>query len=294
MPQPRTHRCTFRLRYDECNAFGHVRPASLLRLMQEAAFGASAAAGYDLARYEAMHRLWLIRETAATFGPCPPAYGDSIAATTFVQDFRRVRSRRAYLLRDAASGAPVIDAITDWVLFDVDRERPTTVPEDMIAAFFPEGAPDPESVPPREPFPELPPVPPGAVALARRPDWRDLDGALHVNNTVYFDYFEDSVHQALAMGGWTLGRLMEHGVSLWPHGARIEYIQSVQSGDTCHVALWPLGGAELAHTITRQADGAILVRARIAWGWVDAHPRQPVDPPAALGDFASLFAPAAG
>jgi hypothetical protein len=81
----------------------------------------------------------------------------------------------------------------------------------MIAAFFPNGEPDPQSILPREPFPELPPPPPEAVTLTRRPDWRDLDGALHVNNTVYLDYFEDSLYHALNTRGWSVAWLVEHG-----------------------------------------------------------------------------------
>ena len=59
---PLTHTRTFRVRYYECDAHGHLNNANYLRYMQETAFDASEAAGYDLARYEAMERLWLVRE----------------------------------------------------------------------------------------------------------------------------------------------------------------------------------------------------------------------------------------
>ncbi len=38
----------FRVRSYECDGYGHVNHANYLRYMQEAAFDASAAAGYDL------------------------------------------------------------------------------------------------------------------------------------------------------------------------------------------------------------------------------------------------------
>ena len=60
---PLTHTRTFRVRYYECDTRGHVNHTNYLRYMQEAAFDASAAAGYDLARYEAMDRFWLVRAT---------------------------------------------------------------------------------------------------------------------------------------------------------------------------------------------------------------------------------------
>ena len=46
------HERTFRVRYYECDAYGHVNHANYLRYMQETAFDASAAVGYEIARYE--------------------------------------------------------------------------------------------------------------------------------------------------------------------------------------------------------------------------------------------------
>ena len=48
---PLTHTRTFRVRHYECDAYGHLNNANYLRYMQETAFDASAAAGYDLERY---------------------------------------------------------------------------------------------------------------------------------------------------------------------------------------------------------------------------------------------------
>jgi acyl-CoA thioester hydrolase len=74
---PLTHVRTFRVRHYECDAYGHLNYANYLRYMQEAAFDATAAAGYDLARYEAMGRRWLVRETDIEYLR-PLRYGDSV------------------------------------------------------------------------------------------------------------------------------------------------------------------------------------------------------------------------
>ena len=95
---PLTHVRTFRVRHYECDAYGHVNYANYLRYMQEAAFDASAAAGYDLDRYEAMGRHWLVRETDIEYLR-PLRYGDTVQVKTWVADFRRIRSRRAYEFR---------------------------------------------------------------------------------------------------------------------------------------------------------------------------------------------------
>ena len=49
---PLTNTTKFRVRYVECDAYGHVNNANYLRYMQEAAFAASAAVGYDVRRYD--------------------------------------------------------------------------------------------------------------------------------------------------------------------------------------------------------------------------------------------------
>ena len=104
--------------------------------MQEAAYSASAAAGYDMQRLFAMNRIWLVRETDITYYE-PLVYGDTVVVKTYVQDFRRVRSRRAYELRKAVSGAMVATATTDWVFLDRETHRPATIPDEITQAFFP-------------------------------------------------------------------------------------------------------------------------------------------------------------
>src|SRR5690349_3813045 len=110
---PITHERTFRIRHYECDAYGHVNNTHYLRYMQEAALDASAAAGYDLARYAALGHHWLVRETEIEY-LTPLHYGDSVRVSTWVEDFRRARSRRAYALHRAADGVPVANGATEW------------------------------------------------------------------------------------------------------------------------------------------------------------------------------------
>jgi hypothetical protein len=55
--------------------------------MQETAFDASAAAGYDLDRYRELQRAWLVRETDITYLR-PLVYNDRFIVKTWVPDFR--------------------------------------------------------------------------------------------------------------------------------------------------------------------------------------------------------------
>jgi acyl-CoA thioester hydrolase len=285
---PFIHERTFRVRYYECDAYGHVNHANYLRYMQEAAFDASAAAGYDLNRYRELGQTWLVRETDITYLR-PLTYGDSLTIKTWVIDFRRVRSRRAYEFRKASTGEVVAQALTDWVYLDGQTFRPATVPPVMVSAFLPDGPP--ENVPPRKPFPKAPPAPPGAFTLTRQVDWRDLDQVQHVNNANYVAYFEDCSIQAACSFGWPMSRMMEAGIGIVPRRYQIEYRQPALLNNRLEITFW-LSDVKRAtavrhFTIRRLSDQALLARANVLSVWIDLATGHPIRIPAVfLNDFA--------
>ena len=279
---------TFNIRHYECNARGHVTDVSYLRYMEEAAFGASAAAGYDLARYAAMGRLWLIRETDIEYLR-PLGYGDSIEVKTWVTDFRRVRSRRAYDFHLAGSGERVACASTDWVFVDSATGRPATIPAEMIVAFFPEGLA--ETALPRVRMPAASPARLSVFKQPRRVNWQDIDPANHVNNSMYLAYVQDCGVRALATHGWPLARLWSEGCSIFARRHRIEYLQSALLGDELEVATWITSvkrASMVRHTtITRVSDGTLLAHVDSTYVWVDLVTQKPIRIPLAfLADFA--------
>jgi acyl-CoA thioester hydrolase len=293
---PLTHVRTFRVRHYECDAYGHVNYANYLRYMQETAFDATAAAGYDLARYEAMGRYWLARETDIEYLR-PLRYGDSVQVKTWVADFRRVRSRRTYEFRRfdpstrlrPGSEELAARAHTDWVFLDSATLRPTPIPQEMMVAFFPEGLP--ELAPPRPRFPPAPPPPPGVFRLRRRVEWRDIDLEQHVNNAVYLSYLEDCGVQVAAAHGWPMSRVQTEGFAIVARRHRIEYQQPAVLDDELELATW-ISDVRRAtvirhYTVTRVSDGALLARARTLWVWVDLETGRPIRIPSAfLADFA--------
>ncbi len=267
---PLTHSRTFRVRYYECDPYGFVRPAHLLRYMQEAAFDATAAAGYDIARYEAMGRLWLIRETELEVLQ-PLTYGDVVEVRTWVADFRRVRSRRAYEFRLCGADTAVVRAVTDWVFLDRAALRPVTIPQELKVAFFPEGVP--ASAPPRRRFVQPPLPPDGGFRRRRRVVWSDLDQAGHVNNAVYADYVEDCGTEMVAARGWPAARLLAEGAALSSVRHRLEYRLPALPGDELEIVTWfsEISEDRLIRQaqVMRRSDGALLVRAQSVQLWVE-------------------------
>ncbi len=203
---PVTNTTKFRVRYVECDAYGHVNNANYLRYMQEAAFNASAAVGYDVKRYAELGQYWLVRETAIEYFK-PLKYGDEFEIKTWVVDFRRVRSRRTYEFRRVGSDEVIARGMTDWVYLDQATQRPVTVPPEMIRAFAPDG--EAVATQSRESFPKPPPPPPGIFKMRRRVMWQDIDQAQHVNNAVYLSYTEDCGFQLLKHFKWPVQRMRE-------------------------------------------------------------------------------------
>lgn len=286
---PLIHERTFRVRHYECDAYGHVNHAHYLRYMQETAMDASAAAGFNMDWYANNNRLWLIRQTDITYLR-PLKYGDSVIVKSWVEDFRRIRSRRVYQLRLADSGDPIAEATTDWIFLNQETDRPARIPEEIIAAFFPEGPPD--EAPRREPFPEAPPPPPGVFTIHHPVEWRDVDPAGHLNNANYMAYIENCTVQAAESFGWTMTRMMEEeGFGIIARRYRLEYIEPALMGDTLAISTWvsdvKRASAIRHNTVRRLYDDKLLARAHVLWAWINLETGRPTRiPPHFIQDFA--------
>jgi acyl-CoA thioester hydrolase len=265
----------FRVRLYECDAYGHVNHANYLRYMQEAAFDASAAVGYDFDRYRQLGQQWLIRETDITYLR-PLAYGDTVVVRTWIADFRRVRSRRMYELRHAQSGELVATASTEWVFLDTASLRPATIPAEMIAAFW---HPDATEGPRRESFPEAPQEPRGTFRMRRLVEWRDIDPAQHVNNANYMAYIEECNVQVAMAYGWPLSRLIEAGLAIVARRYRIEYREPAVMDDALEVSTFVSdvrrATAVRHYQIRRERDASLLARAYVLWVLIDLKTGQP-------------------
>ncbi|MCL4506400.1 MAG: acyl-CoA thioesterase [Chloroflexi bacterium] len=285
---PLIHERTFRVRYGECDALGHVNNSHYLRYMQEAAFDGSAAAGYGVERYAAMQRLWLARQTEIEYIRAL-RYGDSVIVRTWVHDFRKVTSRRNYEMHLVGTNEPVAHAYTEWAFVDSETGRPALIPPEAVSAYFPEGAPPP--APARQRYPAAPPPPPGVFTTRRRVAWNELDAAGYVNNPVYLTYAEDCGINAIAALNWPITRMMAEGCAIVARRNQLEYLQPAVGGDEIEIATWASDvkrvSATRHYTITRVSDGVLLARVNTLGVWMNLKSGLPVRFPAALlKDFA--------
>ncbi len=282
------HKSQFVIREYECDSYGHLNNANYLRYMQEAAFEASAAVGYSKARYEQLGRLWLARETEIEY--LQPLYaGDMLEITTWVADFRQVRSLRRYEFRRAGEDALVAQASTDWVFMDRASGQVVPVPPEVAAAY---SGGDPVERLPRRAFPAPPPAPAGAVTLRQRVEWRDIDAAEHLNNAAYLNYIEDAAIHAAAHYGWPMSRSRAAGFAMVAKQHHITYLQPAMLMDELNIQTWLFDIRRTAATrhyqITRVSDGTLLAQARTLWVGVSLETGRPLRVPE---QFVSDFGP---
>lgn len=286
------HTERFKVRYYECDAYGHLNNAVYLRYMQEAAFAASAAVGLSRETYEAMRRVWLVRETEIEYMQ-PVRAEELLEVSTWVEGVRRVLSRRLYEFKRANTGELVARAYTDWVYLDRDSMTPTTIPPEVAAAYLAKDANSPSI--PRDPFPKPPHPPPGVFKLRRRVEWRDIDALQHLTNAAYLAYVEDCAVQLTATVGWPVARWMQVGIAFVARRNKIEYLLPARFDEEIEIATWLFDVRPATVTrhyaISRAHDGTLLAQVQTLWVMMDLATGRPKRiPPSFREDFGTNIA----
>jgi acyl-CoA thioester hydrolase len=287
---PRIHERTFTVRHYECNFFGRLYPSAYLQYMQESAYQASAAAGFDMVSYERSGRRWFVRETNIDYF-LPVHYSQPVTVRTWVEDFHRVRSIRAYEL--TAGGQMAARAWSDWVFLDAETLRPVTVPPDMVRGFVPEWQPHASRPRPRFPAAPMPTMPPHSSR--RTVDWPELDPARHVNNAKYPVYTHEAHLQSLAASGWTTDRLEKAGVDILPRRQHIEYRIPALYNDELEIQVITSPATDEEYhqyyTIVRARDQELLARSQASYRCIRLSDESACPfPPAFLAEFTTRAA----
>ena len=239
----------YRVRFDEADADGWLRPSGLMRYAQDMAWRHSTEAGFDRAWYLARGMNWLVRNAKVSLRQ-PITYGDVLAISTQVIGWRHVWARRHTEVRrtgseDGRGDEGLMATVdTDWVLL-TDAGRPAKVPQE-IAEYFSPGA---QFARDRIHLPE-PTVEPTRLATRVRP--LDLDPMRHMNNAAYVDMVDDGI-----------GRLASHHRVEGLDCYRIGYVLAALPGTPIEIVSWPVSETQVACRIST-ADGTELTKALVS------------------------------
>ena len=173
---------TYRVRFDEAGADGHLRSSGFLRYAQDLAWIHSESAGFGRAWYTSRGLTWLVRSVELEIVGSVE-YGAELTVSTQVIGFRRVWARRRSEFHEPGNERQVAIALTDWVLLNA-RARPVRPPDEIVDAF---PVTPGDFTPLRIELPE--------VTEASRLDFSarrsEVDPLGHVNNAVYVDYMDE-------------------------------------------------------------------------------------------------------
>ncbi len=259
---------TYPVRYDECNRFGLLTPASVLRYLQDIA-------GLHV-EYAQLNDngLWIARRTVMELLQPVPARS-ALEIETYSLGFSRVTGQRGYIGRRLdGSGSilndPVLTARTLWDYLDVSG-KPARIPPNYFSYWQSDSRPGHlQKEADWPPLPDSPPYSAGAVVR-----FSDLDIMGHMNNAAYIELFDNA--------GWAI--LTHNQLEISPRNhpipyyIDIEYLDSALPGDKLEVSTWQPSGSpgkelsadrvefERLQHITRQ--GKLLARALTRWRWLE-------------------------
>jgi len=235
----------YRVRFDEADADGSLRPSGLVRYAQDMAWRHSTEAGFDRRWYAARGMAWLVRNVKLAIVD-RVTYGDVLSISTQVIGWRHVWARRHSVIRrtDAETGhggdGLVATVDTDWVLL-TDEGRPAKVP-DEVAEYF---ATEEQFTRDRVVLP-APATPVTTLTTRVRP--LDVDPMRHMNNAAYLDMVDDG-----------LSRMPREQRLDSPDCYRIGYVAPALPATALRVDCWAVGDRQVACRIS-DAGGTELTK----------------------------------
>jgi len=245
---------THAVRYDECNCYGYLTPASFLRYMQDIA-----ALDAENAQLSGNGN-WVVKKTVISFTAPIPAH-TRLELKTYGIDFTHVTARRGYEAYIAGGhDEPIISAHTLWVYID-SRGRPIRLPPGTVQIWLPDGSPSQQS---ETPFPAFPENEPRTTAAVVR--FSDIDPMQHLNNASAVEMLDNAAWEVYAKA-----EIMPPTARIDALSYEIEYVDSPRFGEALEIQSWflpfPSAGQEFSRLQQIARGGKIMARAHSRWIW---------------------------
>lgn len=167
----------------DVNAFQQLRTSVLFRFIQEISIAHTEELGYRRDKTLDKGALWVISRMSVTLNR-PIKYDEHIVLESWPGDMMHFIFPRYYRIRSAEDGAVLMDGAGLWNLIDRDS-RSIIMPREFGVIIDGDDREDQAPMPQAVHLPEFTTDTPHDVRFT------DIDLNGHVNNTRYFDWFDD-------------------------------------------------------------------------------------------------------
>ena len=122
----------YETRYGDYKDYDNIKPSSIMDMVQDVSTRASADCGYDINTMRSLNLAWLLQAVKFRFEkrirPDLP-----VEIFTAVKPSNGVTSERCCLIKQ--NDEIVGKTVSNWFIFNVERQRPTRIPKDMLGAY---------------------------------------------------------------------------------------------------------------------------------------------------------------
>lgn len=242
------HTARYEIRGYDCDNRGRIHPRTLCLLLQESATAHAAELGVGVDLLIDQGIAWVLSQLKVEMVRWPTA-GETIVIETWPEAASGTRTDRRFRILDE-DGRGLGDAITLWLVLDLERRRPTRLPKLITSQLD-------EVVGPQRPsrLDRLPAVDDPQLELRTTVRYSDLDMVHHANNAAFVEWLVESVDESL----WNTHDLAE---------LEIHYLAECRHGETILSQCEPLDGPgprTVFHRLIRGSDGTEAARARTVW-----------------------------
>lgn len=282
---------SFRVRWSELNAncintTGQINPANYLRYLVETAYDWGDALGLGAAKEDSFGLYWLIRETQFNILD-RMGHNDQFTFTIWMVNWQKVRGTRCFEIKTIDSGRIIVQGTQQIVCMDIETQRPTTPPLNIIENFR---ITDPVIFPSQN-FPKTT-LSDDSFSMQRKVEWQDLDAQEHVNNAVYLNFAEEAAARQFDTYGWNPLQLSKNNLAVSTERVHIQYQSPAVWGETLNISIQNLAvnqnGGSRFFKITR-FDGTNVAECILDWFLVDRSSGNKVELPF---DLSSKLKPA--
>ena len=242
------HTAQYEIRGFECDPLGRIHPRRLCLLLQESATLHAAELGVGVDTLIDGGIAWVMSQLKLEIDRWPTA-GETLTVETWPEAASGTRTDRRFRMLDR-KGQELGRAITLWLVMDLERRRPTRLPEFITSGL--------EGVIRSTRPTRLDPIP--SLEEAQREQriqvgFSDIDMVHHANNAAFVQWAVECVPESL----WST-----HD----PAEVEVHYLSECRLGDIVVSQVAPVEDSVKSaahHRLIRSSDGVEVARARSLW-----------------------------